>query len=49
MCMCVYLCVGINVSISVHRGQKKALDSLELDLQTVMTSPYMDAVNQCQP
>lgn len=41
---CVFLCGCVHVSISAHRGQKKVLDHLELDIQ-VLRSKHRSSGN----
>jgi hypothetical protein len=49
--MCIGLllheCLSVMCVSGVHRGQKKALDFLELEFQTVL-SHYVGAGNQAQ-
>jgi hypothetical protein len=39
VCVCVCVCVYAYVQVYVHRDQKRALDSLEMEVQTVVCWP----------
>lgn len=44
MCVCVHkdACMAYRVSTSVHGGQKKALNPLEVELQVAVSYPIPD-------
>ena len=40
--MCIYLCVHKHTRVSAHRGQKRAADPPELELQAVVNLSTQD-------